>query len=179
MAENLIVKPGDLVLELGTGCGLISLVAARTARKVVATDLSPDAVRLATYNIQLNHFEGKIEVRQGRLFEPVQVEERFDLILFNPPYLPLEREGCDRHQAWLETAWNGGPNGRCVIDPFIRGCKDFLRPRGAIQMVQSSLSGFKQTSSLLTQEGFNWRVTASAPSFFEKILLITAELGNP
>jgi hypothetical protein len=66
------------------------LVAGRHARRVVAVDISPAAVRCATVNALLNYVEARIEVRRGDLFAPV-ARERFDLVLFNPPFLVAPR----------------------------------------------------------------------------------------
>jgi HemK-related putative methylase len=73
------------VLDMGTGSGVCALFAARHARRVVAVDVNPEAVRCAAINSLLNDLE-RIELRQGDLFAPV-AGERFDLVLFNPPFL--------------------------------------------------------------------------------------------
>jgi len=86
------------VLDLGTGSGVCALFAARHARRVVAVDINPAAVRCAGINARLNHLEHKIELRHGDLFAPVS-EERFDWVLFNPPFL-LGTAKDDRDRAW-------------------------------------------------------------------------------
>lgn len=93
-----IVDSDSEVLDLGTGSGVCALFAARHARRVVAVDINPAAVRCAGINAHLNHLEHKIELRHGDLFGPV-CRERFDLVLFNPPFLlgaPID----DRDRAW-------------------------------------------------------------------------------
>jgi methylase of polypeptide subunit release factors len=88
LAESLdaaTVPAGGSVLDLGTGSGIGALFAARWARRVLATDLNPEAVRCAQINALVHHLEDKIETRVGDLFEPAGAE-RFDLILFNPPF---------------------------------------------------------------------------------------------
>src|SRR4029077_3981599 len=86
------------VLDMGTGSGVCAVFAARLARRVVAVDINPAAVRCAGINALLNHLEHKIDVRHGDLFAPV-TGERFDLILFNPPFL-LGAPRDDRDRAW-------------------------------------------------------------------------------
>ncbi|MBI3977924.1 MAG: methyltransferase [Chloroflexi bacterium] len=78
-------EPGASVLDLGTGSGVIAIFAGRWARRVVAVDLNPAAVRCARANVLLAGLESIVEVRHGDLFEPV-AGERFDLVVFNPPY---------------------------------------------------------------------------------------------
>lgn len=92
---------GGSVLDLGTGSGICAIVAARHARRVVAVDINPAAVRCARVNAQLNAVEQRIECRAGDLFAPV-AGERFDAIFFNPPFafgLPRNARDC----AWRST----------------------------------------------------------------------------
>jgi HemK-related putative methylase len=86
------------VLDMGTGSGVCALFAAKHARHVVAVDINAAAVRCTGINALLNHLEHKIDVRHGDLFAPV-AEERFDLILFNPPFVQGSPRD-DRDRAW-------------------------------------------------------------------------------
>jgi HemK-related putative methylase len=95
------IRPGSTVLDMGTGSGVCALVAARRARHVVAVDINPAAVRCARINALINRLEERIDCRQGDLFEPV-VGERFDLVLFNPPFL-LGEPGSPRDAAWRSS----------------------------------------------------------------------------
>lgn len=76
------VKPDDRVLEVGTGSGVVSLFVKDIATKVVATDISPIACR----NARLNG----VPVIRADLHSGIC--SRFDLIIFNPPYLPTVPE---------------------------------------------------------------------------------------
>jgi release factor glutamine methyltransferase len=82
-----VVRPGSRVLDLGTGCGIGALAAARAgAGTVVATDVDPVAVRCARINVLVAAVD--VDVRHGDLFAPVE-GERFDVVAFNPPWLPV------------------------------------------------------------------------------------------
>jgi hypothetical protein len=70
-------------LDVGTGCGVLALVAARHSDRVIATDTNQRALNFAAFNAELNGVTN-VEFRQGSLFEPV-AGERFDLIVCNPP----------------------------------------------------------------------------------------------
>ncbi len=72
-------------LDLGCGCGIQSLLAARHCTRVTATDINPRALALTRLNAELNGI-ANIEVLQGSTFEPVK-GRRFDLILANLPYV--------------------------------------------------------------------------------------------
>lgn len=84
--DGRLVTADTDVLDLGTGSGICALAAARHARRVVAVDINPEAVRCATVNALMNRLDTRSEVLQGDLFAPV-ADERFDLILFNPPFI--------------------------------------------------------------------------------------------
>jgi methylase of polypeptide subunit release factors len=75
----------DSALDVGTGSGFQALAIARHARRVVACDINPRALRFTEFNAALNGIEN-IETREGSLFEPV-AGETFDLIVSNPPYV--------------------------------------------------------------------------------------------
>lgn len=77
-------RPARRALDLGAGSGYLSLMAARHADQVLATDLNPRALRLVEFNAWLNGVT-KVETAPGSLFEPVG-DRRFDLILSNPPF---------------------------------------------------------------------------------------------
>lgn len=72
-------------LDLGTGPGIQALRAAPHSERVVAVDVSERALAFARFNVALNRVEN-VELRQGSWFEPVE-NERFDLIVANPPYV--------------------------------------------------------------------------------------------
>jgi release factor glutamine methyltransferase len=94
-----LARPGTRVLDLGCGSGVAGLAAAMRGCGVVATDINPSAVRCARINALLNDLE--TDVRLGDLFAPV-ADERFDLVLFNPPYYRgMPRDPLDH--AWRST----------------------------------------------------------------------------
>ncbi|MEM2994593.1 MAG: class I SAM-dependent methyltransferase [Candidatus Bathyarchaeia archaeon] len=170
-AENLQVKAGDFVIDMGAGCGILGIIAAEKASKVVAVDISPYAVRCAKENAKLNHVADKMFFVQGDLFSPLKPTVNFDLILFNAPYLPVEHEG----NCWLERAWAGGATGRKVIDRFICEAPKHLKRNGRILLMQSTLSGIDETLKKFKEKGLKASVIAKrALPFFETIMLIEA-----
>lgn len=173
LADNLQVERMSRALEIGSGTGLIAILTARKASKVVATDVNPHALDCTIKNIITNK-AFNVELRQGDLFEPVE-NEKFDLILFNTPYLPSDED--DIIEDELDAAWNGGSSGREVIDRFLSGVKDHLNPCGKVQMVQSTLSDNEQTLQMFNDLGFKATITARKKGFFEEIVVITAVLS--
>jgi release factor glutamine methyltransferase len=98
LVENMNVREGENVLEIGTGSGVVGIIAAHKAEKVVLIDISDVAVKCARRNVERAQLQNKIDVRQGNLFEPLKSNERFSLILFNPPFMFGKPKGI------LETA---------------------------------------------------------------------------
>jgi release factor glutamine methyltransferase len=170
LAENLQVEKRCKVLEIGTGTGIIAIIAAKKAQMVIATDINPHAIDCAIKNIIINQ-TFNVELRKGDLFEPVK-GEKFDLILFNTPYLPSSDDETIKDE--LEKAWNGGVDGREVIDRFIKDVKNYLNTGGKIQLLQSSLSDYEKTLDILRKQGFQASITAGEKCFFEEIVVITA-----
>jgi len=172
-AENLAVRRDDYVLDMGTGCGILGIVAAEKAAKVIAVDVNPYAVRCAKRNAELNRVMDKMFFVRGDLFAPLRAEERFDLILFNAPYLPADAGEDD---SWLGRAWAGGASGRQVIDRFICEVPKYLKGDGRIFLMQSTLSGVCETLKRFGDSGLRASVVVERDlPFFETIVLLRAE----
>lgn len=171
-AENLAVRDGDRVVDIGTGCGILGIIAAEKASEVLAIDINPWAIQCSKENARRNHVSEKMLLIQGDLLTPIRKGEEFDLILFNAPYLPSEEgEG----SSWLERAWAGGISGRKVIDGFIRESPQYLRSNGEILLMQSSLSDVGETRRGFGRKGLRVDVVASQDlPLFETVFLLKA-----
>lgn len=77
--------PVRSALDVGTGCGIQALLAARHADRVVATDVNERALAFAAFNAAVNGIDN-VEFRLGSFFEPV-AGETFGLVVSNPPYV--------------------------------------------------------------------------------------------
>jgi release factor glutamine methyltransferase len=144
---------GARVLDVFTGSGVLAFAAARCgARAVTAVDVMARAVLGVRLNARANGL--RIQARRGDLFEPV-AGRRFDLVVANPPYLPDENEP-PSHGA--SRAWNGGPDGRRLIERFCTDVGAHLAPGGTVAIVQSSLSGTPATLAALAESGFDGAV---------------------
>ncbi len=85
LAKLAVRSSVDATLDLGTGCGIQALLAAKHSSRVVATDVNERALAFARFNAALNEID-VIDFRHGNLFEPVE-GERFGLVVANPPYV--------------------------------------------------------------------------------------------
>lgn len=170
LAENLEIKEGQSVLEIGTGSGLVSMYASLLTDDVTATDINYNALELAEKNFKLNNIN-TIKLEFGDLFEPVK-DKKFDVILFNTPYLPTDSDDIINDD--LNYAFDGGLDGRKVIDRFINEVSNHLNDKGIVQIIQSSLSDNDRTLDMFDRNGFVAEIAESEKFFFEEIVLINA-----
>lgn len=172
VADKISVTNYNVVLDVGTGCGILAILAAKKAKKVVGVDINPYAIKFANKNAETNRVSERIDFRLGDLFDPIGKSERFDLILFNSPYLPSE---IDEEKSWIGKAWAGGSNGRKVINRFIENVPNFITTNGKILLVQSSLSDVNRTLEMFDEINLKAKVVAQIKFPFEMIVLIEAE----
>ena len=170
LAKNLEIKEGQSVLEIGTGSGLVSMYASLLTDDVTATDINYNALELAEKNFKLNNIN-TIKLEFGDLFEPVK-DKKFDVILFNTPYLPTDSEDIINDD--LNYAFEGGLDGRKVIDRYIYEVSNQLNDKGIVQIIQSSLSDNNRTLDMFDRNGFIAELAESEKFFFEEIGLINA-----
>jgi release factor glutamine methyltransferase len=170
LAENLEIKENQSVLEIGTGSGIVAMYASRFSDNITVTDINFDACELARRNFEANNIEN-IEILFGNLFEVVE-NRKFDVILFNTPYLPTEDDEVLENN--INYAFDGGLNGRKIIDLFLNEVKNHLNDGGIVQMIQSSLSDNEETLKKFDELGFIAEIKASEHFFFEDITLINA-----
>ncbi len=126
LAELTIRKPVGRALDLGTGCGVQSLHLAEHVDHVVATDVNKRALWLTGLNAGLNGVS--LDIRDGSFFEPV-VDERFDLIVTNPPFVISPATG-ER----LVYRDSGLPGDR-VVEHIVKTIPQHLSPGGTGQVL--------------------------------------------
>ena len=119
----------DTVLDLGTGCGIQALHAARHAERVVATDISERALELARFNAELNGVSS-IEFRRGSLYEPV-AGERFDRVVSNPPFVITPRTDAVPSYEYRD----GGLVGDALVASVVSQAAAHLEPGGVAQLL--------------------------------------------
>ena len=159
-----LVAADSEVLDMGTGSGVCALFAARHARRVVAVDVNPGAVRCATVNALLNHLDTRIEVHQGDLFAPVS-GERFDLVLFNPPFL-VGAPKDPRDAAWRSSD---------IPQRFSAGLAAHLKPNGAALVLLSSFGdACPRYEAELRAHGFRLDVFARRRYVNETVTILRA-----
>jgi release factor glutamine methyltransferase len=152
VAERRLALEAD-VLDVFTGTGALGLAAAASgARSVTAVDIS----RRALLTVRLNALRNGVRVRtlRGDLVAPVQ-GETFDLIVANPPYYP---GGETLPARGLARAWEGGSDGRRLVDRFCTEAPGRLRPGGRLLLVHNTLIGESQSLERLEARGLHTEV---------------------
>jgi release factor glutamine methyltransferase len=153
-------KVSDRVLEVGSGSGLISRMLAPRVRDVLATDINPFAVRMVR--------DCCIPVIRADLFRGIK--GKFDLIIFNPPYLPTMDD--EKTVGWLNFALDGGKSGRETIKRFLEDLGPHLTPKGRALILLSSLTGTAEVEKMACELGFDVSEMAIEEHFFEQLYIL-------
>ena len=154
-------KEAEDALDMGTGSGILAEAAAIYAKKVLAADINEAAVDSFDYIVKDEKIKN-IEVVKSDLFENIDKNRKFDLIIFNPPYLPTDEELKD-------IAVDGGKEGYEVIERFLVKAKEYLKPKGKILLLFSSLSKKEVLDGILKIEGYRFREIDSLKLAFERL----------
>jgi release factor glutamine methyltransferase len=124
------------------------------ARSVTAVDIS----RRALLSVRLNARRNNVRVRtlRGDMFTPVSGDS-FDLIVANPPYVPGDEALPTRG---IARAWEGGLDGRVLVDRLLTDAPRHLRPGGRLLVIHSSFTGERKTCDRLRSAGLKAEVLA-------------------
>ncbi|MBP2132875.1 release factor glutamine methyltransferase [Methanomicrobium sp. W14] len=122
-------RPCENIIEVGTGSGKIAGEIKKISENTFAIDINP-------YACTASKKKG-IEVIRGDLLSCIN--KRFDLIIFNPPYLPTQPG--ERIDDWLEYALDGGISGRNTIERFAGMLEKAMTDNGRCLLLISSLTG--------------------------------------
>lgn len=173
LLDSIVVSQGDSVFEVGSGSGLIGLYLASLGANVVCSDINPIAVELIKKNFLLNQriIRGNFDIRTGDLFSVLDSKDSYDIIVFNPPYLPTSNKDLIGGSGWFDKAVNGGINGLDVIERFINQLKDFLKKEGKVYFVSSNLSNSKKLEDLIKKNNFIFKIVNSC-RFDDEILYV-------
>jgi release factor glutamine methyltransferase len=164
--RHLHARPGERVLEIGTGIGLAAVRAARAGARVIATDVVEAAVRCARENAALNGVAERVDVRLGDAFAPVRGLV-FDLICTSPPQMPTppDRERSDA----MAAADNGGRDGWALLDRVIAAAPAHLRPGGRLVFTLFGFLGVKAALGKLAEAGLEPAILGQETQGFPRI----------
>jgi release factor glutamine methyltransferase len=111
------ISKDDRILDMGTGSS--STVGLTLWKQcgcyVVCSDINPEIISMAQENIEYNH--APIQVTHSNLFE--NIEENFDIVVFNPPYVPTEQGITSNLSKEFQSQWDGGEDGDTIVKQFL------------------------------------------------------------
>jgi len=144
------------VLDMGSGSGILAKSAIKNkALSVLAVDINPEAVKHLKKN--------NIPCVKSNLFS--NIKEKFDLIMFNPPYLPRDK----REDKQSQLATTGGKKGDEIILKFLKQVKKHLNKKGKILLLLSSLTPKDKILFLLKNQNLKHKKIAEEKLFMESL----------
>jgi release factor glutamine methyltransferase len=156
------------VLDIGTGSGIQAIAAAKKAEQVLAVDIDQYAVEFAESHAKGNDITN-ITFKKSDLFS--KVKGKFNLIIFNPPYLP-EEKGEEKSTA---RKVSGGKKGYEIIGRFFSQANPHLEDKGKILIVFSSMTNRDKVDEIIRDYGFDFKILSQQNLAFETLYVYAAE----
>ncbi len=171
LLEAIEIKDEKNLLEIGTGCGIISLFFAKKGIDVISTDINPFALKNTRENLKINKdkIKGTLQVIESDLFDSINENLLFDIVIFNPPYLPTKKEDIFKEDEWLNKAVNGGKDGLKYTEKFILNVDKYLKKNGVAYFVFSSFSNREKLNDIIYKKNFSYEIINSINYDKEKI----------
>jgi release factor glutamine methyltransferase len=152
-------KKGMKVLDVGTGSGIQAQTAKERGAEVLALDINPECV---------DHCKKlKINTILSNLFE--NIKDKFDLIIFNPPYLP--EEPLEPEDSRLATT--GGKKGNEILEQFLKEVKEYLNKEGKVLILFSSLT--PDVDKIIKKNNLKFEKLSEEKIPFEKLFVYLIE----
>lgn len=174
----------DKILDLGTGSGIIAIFLALLKKKlhnfspqIYASDISKTALQDAKENAKHNKVADKIHFIQSDLFQgfPDNLKHSFDVIIFNPPYLPSLNNVNPKEPKFVkqDKIWDGGLEGIELTIKFLELARSYLsyKKKSLLYFISSSRADLDQLEISITKLGYMNEVVQKEHIFFEDILL--------
>jgi len=167
LLDAIAIDSSDIVLDVGCGAGLATLVAASKAQRVVSVDISHGAVRNTIQNLRKNGLGQNVSVIQSDLFRGLSDTRKFSMIMFNPPYLPADEMSTDMDHALI-----GGEDGSELTEKFVNEASSYLVQGGRLYVVVSTLENIDAIIKTFNENNFQVEQVNETSLFFEKIQVL-------
>ena len=167
LLDAIAIDSSDIVLDVGCGAGLATLVAASKAQRVVSVDISHQAVRNTIQNLRNNGLGQNVSIVQSDLFSGLSDSGKFSMIMFNPPYLPADEMSTDMDHALI-----GGEDGSELTEIFVNQASSFLVQGGRLYVVVSTLENVDAIIKTFNENNFQVEQVNETSLFFEKIQVL-------
>lgn len=141
------------ILDVGTGCGLYGIISLyQGAKQVVATDINPRAIACARRNVKLHKMADRMQVRKGNVFSAIKENEKFDVIIANPPFFRAPQV---KPLDYIK---------RCFLDQkahflyeFLHSARNHLTEKGKILLVYGKSGYIEELLNLIA--GYHYKYT--------------------
>jgi len=178
--DGINVNEIEYILDLGTGTGIIAILfqffkvkSKKFNPKIVASDILENSIECAKKNESLNKFHDEILFLQSDLFKsfPDSLKSMFNIIIFNPPYLPSSPLITDNKK--IDFSWDGGVKGFEIFIEFIKKVRNFLNLQKShyIYYISSSRTNLEGLNITLDDLKFKSEIVKRKHIFFEDIIL--------
>ncbi len=153
------------VLDVGTGSGILADTASKNPKvtKVLGVDINKRALEYCHMNIR----NKKVEFKHSDLFS--NINGKYDVIVFNPPYLPKGNDGIQ------DKALIGGKQGYETLKKFLCNAGKYLNKNGKILVVFSSLTGKDAVDETIRKNKMKFKLIERSRAFFEDIYMYLIE----
>lgn len=141
LSDQLRIEPGEVVVDVGSGSGVLTFIAARLgARKAFGTDPNRAAVACARENAQRLGLAGAVEFRNATLFEKLDDARDADVVIGDVSGIPDELA---RSSGWFPGGFSGGPTGAEVPVAMLRQAREFLKAGARLYLPTGTLQAEK------------------------------------
>ncbi|MHA1961682.1 MAG: HemK2/MTQ2 family protein methyltransferase [Candidatus Thorarchaeota archaeon] len=169
--DSVVIEDSDVVLDMGCGTGILALKAAKRGKRVIAVDVSGDAVANTQHNLARNDLSHKCTVLQSDLTSSLDEYAKFSVVTCNPPYVPA---GEDRTK--LDHALVGGEVGTEFTIRLVGAVRQHLFEAGSIYVVVTSLGDPNQITEVMENTGLVVDVIARRKMFFEELSVLRGKV---
>lgn len=148
------------ILDIGAGTGIQAETCLNLGfNNITAVDIGKEEIKYLK-----NKFNNKIKIIESDLFDNIKKTEKFNLMVFNPPYLPENKFDCEKDTT-------AGKQGHELILRFVKQAKNHLEKDGKILLLFSSFSNPKKILEESIKSGYKHKLIAKKQMFFEELLV--------
>ncbi|HIM82845.1 MAG TPA: methyltransferase domain-containing protein [Nitrososphaerales archaeon] len=162
LCESILTFKNKNVLEIGIGSGIILRTLSNQNNTVIGIDINPESLSFVSSSLEKLNLADNVDLVLGD-GPSMFVSQTFDLIVFNPPYLPRD--------AYTDTTTDGGNTGLEITDNWIKLSLSLIKKSGKILFLQSNLTPIHEYIDFLSKSA-SVNIVAKKKLFFEELYII-------